>query len=453
MLFVPFEFRWRTDASLRVVADDLASAISRVHNLTGRPVHIVAHSFGGLLVRTLLSGGSASRQSFDPSFVHSVTTLGTPHSGIFSGETEAFPDGQDLAVMGVCGQISCWQTGESGPFGDELDEDLLARFGAGPFGGVIRDLSIGEFTEQVPFIVGIGLEREEGANARYGDGDKLISFNGQRVSPDLRGEFLSSSGSWPSVVRCGDVGYPLVTEVVLGTINTDTGHSPSTVGPGTVAPNYKMTEQIAFGYSHNKALVLDPDNAFEYAEAFVELCDDTDTSCQTHSALELVRSVLDTSFAQSGVPYCISPPPQTPQPSMEGYEGSYVAEYPEKGTPTTVRYTRVIGSGPEIYGGEIQVLNTFSNRIIRSTTDFGSNFIRATYIDSGRPTTAVFNGPVYYFEDTSPRIVDAALDPSSDYSETEARVTFDDHTVWVNLSGVRIDVGDSFLIQLKLESQ
>jgi hypothetical protein len=80
---VPFEFRWNTNASFKIAGQDLATAIHTIHRVTGKKVHIVAHSFGGVLARTVLEnvaflndGTSAAGE------VASLLTLGTPHSGI-----------------------------------------------------------------------------------------------------------------------------------------------------------------------------------------------------------------------------------------------------------------------------------------------------------------------------------------------------------------------------------
>jgi hypothetical protein len=110
----------------------------------------------------------------------------------------------------------------------------------------------------------------------------------------------------------------------------------------------------------------------------------------------------------------------------------------------------LVTEGTEILGGEIQDARTFGS-ISRSDQDIGADYIEVIYISSGSTNTGDFNGLVYYFEHQSPRIVNAWLDAASDFTEAEARVTFDEHTVWVDLAGVAIRIGDQFVVRLELE--
>lgn len=52
--YVPFEYRWNTGTRFEDAAIELEKMIDLIHEKTGERVHIVAHSFGGLLVRTML---------------------------------------------------------------------------------------------------------------------------------------------------------------------------------------------------------------------------------------------------------------------------------------------------------------------------------------------------------------------------------------------------------------
>ena len=133
--FSSFEFRWRTNARFQDVANDLAKAIQTINKKTHRKVHIVAHSYGGVLVRTLLQQVSdqGSKSHGQPYFgvkhnisslISSVSTLGSPYSGLFSDENKQnnpyradFPIGYETTIYGKgarerCGQISCYQLGD-----------------------------------------------------------------------------------------------------------------------------------------------------------------------------------------------------------------------------------------------------------------------------------------------------------------------------------------------------
>jgi len=127
--FVPFEFDWRTNANFREVADDLGRAISMITEKTGKKVHIVAHSFGGLLIRTLLQGMALKKSNiytkeWAEKNILSVTTVGTPHQGIMGKQTGLnFDDGGDITfpkgrhgllgeAIEVCMAVTCDQVGE-----------------------------------------------------------------------------------------------------------------------------------------------------------------------------------------------------------------------------------------------------------------------------------------------------------------------------------------------------
>jgi hypothetical protein len=104
---VPFEFRWYTNARFEDVADELAAAINLIHTRTGgKRVTIVAHSFGGVLARTMLQGLGTLNVSDK---VEQLITLGTPHSGIANKPSTmhdvSLPGGQDSLAFEACEQI------------------------------------------------------------------------------------------------------------------------------------------------------------------------------------------------------------------------------------------------------------------------------------------------------------------------------------------------------------
>ena len=114
----PYELKWLTNARFKDVSYDLREAIHYIETATGKNVHIVAHSFGGVLTRHYLQDPDINLGTFP---IASVTTIGTPHNGIFRTETLfeedgilgiTFPEGQDNLGFNLCNQISCHLMGE-----------------------------------------------------------------------------------------------------------------------------------------------------------------------------------------------------------------------------------------------------------------------------------------------------------------------------------------------------
>jgi len=195
-----YNFHWRTDTSFRNAARDLADAIELAWKQNGeRPVHILAHSFGGLLARTALQGlyGEFQPGQFDGK-VASLTTVGTPHSGVSSSATTvngvSLPKGWDFGISGnVCAQVSCYEAGlgeasiadwyrQSAMAAGVIPGKLIADLNANgqPLTGLPSGLRllalIGQRTKPlVPFLINIPV---------YDDGDGLISLDGQRFFPD-----------------------------------------------------------------------------------------------------------------------------------------------------------------------------------------------------------------------------------------------------------------------------
>jgi hypothetical protein len=327
---------------------------------------------------------------------------------------------------------------------------------AGEKGGVVRDLANLEqypLPDQLPVIVAIGLKRERGSHSVYDEGDGLITFNGQRFGPELAGTFSDAGSNWQELIDCRNPrGFGTVTEVVLGPLDAN-GRSIGNPAPYvSVRPPTSGGADFALGYSHSEVpvfffLPFAPDRSVEYAEPHVDSC--SSANCEEHASLSVFRHVVRPSGDNV---YCIGDRQVAPPPAltMLGFVGTYVSEYPQIGTAITIQYSEIIGPGVEILGGEIQRLDDGLG-IIRSSTDFGPDSIIATYVDSGTAAMATFNGIAYYFEAASPRIVNAWLDPGSSFTESEARVTFGEHAVWVNLSGVHIDMGDQIITRLELE--
>lgn len=203
--YSPYIFQWRTDSSFRIVGDDLVLAIEEISQVTGKKVHIVAHSFGGLLARTILQELNLNPVSMSGK-VASLTTIGTPHSGILSSERRitlngvtsdsVFPKGRDgfaSAAIKACLSISCYQagkglTGDSRPNADT----------SGSPGEIVYQLDESFDTyPNVPTLVLIAAASDSficvGPKSNctaYSvvdekGGDRLISLKGQRIRPGL----------------------------------------------------------------------------------------------------------------------------------------------------------------------------------------------------------------------------------------------------------------------------
>jgi pimeloyl-ACP methyl ester carboxylesterase len=252
--FQTYNFQWRTDASFREVAKDLAAAIELASSQTGgRPVHIVAHSFGGLLARTTLQGLYTGHVAgrFDGK-VASLTTVGTPHSGIHETGTTVsgvqLPAGWDALGLpgGVCTQISCFEAGLSSAWIADWASDAYESRNE-PSGQLIAQLNSGlSALNNVPaglrFQVLIG-QRE--SSSVFLDSDGLITYDGQRLIPN-------GGGSRPSLLVESAVGTAIVTERVLGLGVASNGRPGTTRVPGDGSTYFTSTAN--FGYVHNAAV-------------------------------------------------------------------------------------------------------------------------------------------------------------------------------------------------------
>lgn len=218
---VPFEFRWNTDARFVDVAGDLVKEINRIHILTGSKIHIVAHSFGGVLVRTVLQelaqGVDIQSQTDAINAVASLLTLGTPHSGIADDPIKfgeiVLPSGQDSKSFDGCDQISCYVMGED-IFLAQTDQKygLIELLGlVAPGQHAARLAQTVDKLPAIPIVVGIGLSAEAqlaSAHPKFKVGDYLISYRGQRFHPTYLG---------PKLQRGTTVGQAKLYEVILGT--------------------------------------------------------------------------------------------------------------------------------------------------------------------------------------------------------------------------------------------
>lgn len=254
---VPFEFRWLTNAHFIDAAADLAEAILYIQRITGKRVHIVAHSFGGVLVRSLLQGQvrglpTGSTTAADArAAVASVITLGAPHSGIADSATTVagvvLPAGQDSALFEGCGQVSCHVMGEptlnlssSGTLNDALRRVLGVSATAGELAAQLANTA--SQLPAVPIRVGIGLSTTTANPSApiytYRNGDNLISYLGQR--------FLPGDSTATPLRTAASVGAATVTETVLGSVRQAV--------PGTVLNAAETTDLHLLGYRHNDSV-------------------------------------------------------------------------------------------------------------------------------------------------------------------------------------------------------
>jgi pimeloyl-ACP methyl ester carboxylesterase len=271
--FVPFEFRWNTNARFRDVAADLIDALNLIRQRTGKPVHIVAHSFGGLLTRSVLQteangeplavATSQAAAADARNSVASVLTLGTPHSGIGTfgpmevpGTNTRIPEGQDGALkFNLCGQSSCHEAGEPVALLSDLVRALLDfpvtpalsgnYFGAGGWAGKLADTA--STLPAIPIIVGIGLRNDDAwySSGAFSwlSGDNLISYAGQRFHPNFTG-----AGTLPGLALKKGVnvtsGPAKLYEVILGT--------KKDVRPGDLLSLFESVQSPrARGYLHS----------------------------------------------------------------------------------------------------------------------------------------------------------------------------------------------------------
>jgi hypothetical protein len=436
-LYLPFEFQWRTNASFSVVADELAQAIVRIRNLTGKPPRVVAHSFGGVLMRTLLAGLGENTKSFDPWYVNGVLTLGTPHSGIFAQATTvdgvSFPVGRDTGLIAQCNQISCHQAGageglEWGASPDDVKAITAAGDAAGQFMAKVVQAGL---PSGMLFVVGIGLKREDGSNSTYDSGDGLISFEGQRFDP--------SDGLGGSLADCNFGGAGIVKEVVLKDGTQDAALRPGSSVVGDVR-----------GYSHTGAftaievLPFEPAVGIEYGEPHVTCA--SAANCD-HAGFNLMRAILLTPSQYCDVRINV---PVPAAPTLLGSNVTLTGDYPDLGTHFTVPNTQTVREGPEYLTGSLQLLNFTS--IISSVVDIRASEISITYTQTATAAFGSFNGLVFDFEPSTPRIVQARLNPLSSFTANQVTVTFSDHRVAFSAPGLFIPSGARILIDLTLET-
>jgi uncharacterized protein (TIGR02145 family) len=282
--YAVFEFRWRTNARFVDVAAELADAIHGIQTYTGKKVHIIAHSFGGLLSRAYLQNYAIGRPYENN--VQSFLTLGTPHSGIFDDRTfykeRWFPKGQDSWVHEWAQQISVHQAGEQ-------TSDAWTVLAGKSIAADIFDIdeNPGEFIAKIATTTGehgmpvdtkvlIGLPIKVPADKYdyplyYRDGDGLISYEGQRFHPDYGNKSIQKLSS--------EFGEGIVFEKILGVSDKDADAGPwvkvlpelvNFWGLDKINIWEYRSREVLTGYYHSTAI---PDyhlSLYGAAEAYVE---------------------------------------------------------------------------------------------------------------------------------------------------------------------------------------
>lgn len=204
--YAVFEFNWMTAARFQDVGNDLAEAISQITRVTGKKVHVVAHSFGGLLVRTYVQGLAVTPAGDKRAYaddVATLTTLGTPHSGISDTQIVRsairFPGGQDsdLEFFEGCTQISCMEAGEPTPEAVKLDRLIFPDIALQDYfgtssgatreqsGNLVTDLANSKIPVHTQVLFGLTGQTIDDISFFFRHGDGLISFVGQRFHPSL----------------------------------------------------------------------------------------------------------------------------------------------------------------------------------------------------------------------------------------------------------------------------
>lgn len=229
---VALNFKWITDASYLTVASELAKAVTYAYQSTGKRVHIVAHSFGGVLTRAMLQNLSGEPFTANAaSLVATLTTIGAPHSGISSqanflvtGEGVTLPKGWGSFVLdGFCHQITCYQSGLDASVAQWAKAALAIAEERGnlPTRGYINARLAD--TTRYPFPAGLKIRVLIGqivdrtqALTVFGTDDGLISYYGQRFLPS-GGRLLIGTSLAGAEVTEKILGLPVGADAIPGT--------------------------------------------------------------------------------------------------------------------------------------------------------------------------------------------------------------------------------------------
>ena len=323
--FLPLEFRWRTNARFQDVADDLVTAINFIVEKTGHDVHIVAHSFGGLLVRTMLQ--KLNSVPLDSGLVATLTTLGSPHSGIADADDTVmhgvtFPKGQDSAMHELCLQTSCYQAGENVLNLDANAKDLLQL--SSTYGYIAKALASTDTSDYplpngLPVQVCIGLTTDRlgiGSGTDTVDaGDGLISFAGQRFHPSEQGDLIHEEEDFGGIITERILNMPDNMRPGMVTSQKGYRHSRNAFTP----PYTEPAEPYADGASHHGYLAVK-----EWLTAFTS----SSTGLNTFILNLEVKDEDDAPVAGATVKIRIGPSMLTGDGNVTGSDGKVAVEVP-----------------------------------------------------------------------------------------------------------------------------
>ena len=353
---VVLNFQWKTDASFLTIAGELAKAVDYAYLSTGNKVHIVAHSFGGVLSRVMLQNirGDTTNSA---SKVATLTTVGTPHSGIvtsgapFEVEGASLPQGGGAAILSLCKQISCYEAGLDIAIAPWATDDLacpahiptcpvgtispargyinarLADFANHPFPTGLKVLVlIGQIIENKPIESTSAFSTPAFFTPTFSTDDDLISYFGQRFDPRAGRTLLSGSLK----------GGATITERVLGLPTGAEGFPGERVGSTMVTsysygPNHTPSDPAyPIGYGHSPAIPLVWLKAklkgVNYEVNVPESCGTAADPCQHDTWLNLKEVLwLNPAFTVSlnGLQASFDASTSTPGANITGYSWSF----------------------------------------------------------------------------------------------------------------------------------
>ena len=125
---------------------------------------------------------------------------------------------------------------------------------------------------------------------------------------------------------------------------------------------------------------------------------------------------------------------------LDGQQLSLEVNYPTK---TDVQFTY----GPFTVGPNPQVVVTSTPPLVNFTATASDDSITITYPGSAHFAVTTFNGYVLTeVASTAPSFISAVVDPGSTFALDQSRVTFDDHNVYMNVSGLSAQAGQHFTV-------
>lgn len=276
---VAINFQWRTDASYLSVANQLAEAVDYAYQKTGRKVHIIAHSFGGVLARVMLQNlNGFIGPGYAAEKVRTLTTVGTPHSGIVdnvNSQTGVLPvEGINLPkgwgsvpIDPICRQISCYQSGLNANIAKWAKDELRENQNNQPpaYGYITARLKAtqSQLPRDLKILVLIGqIFKNTLEGTKFNSDDGLITYLGQRFNPSPGRNALLVDALIPNSQGVK------VTERILGMAPTvdafpddlladamggASSYSTSPASPSFITSSLGLAEYLAWkgGYKHS----------------------------------------------------------------------------------------------------------------------------------------------------------------------------------------------------------